>query len=178
MKFNEYKLIESVTFSAYKEGIPWSTKVIKDCEACEGTGIEDWGNEKHPCHYCKDGKYESDEPIHAETNIANDNADVIFRMLGIQSADRTGQIENKDIPEFKRKLIRLKNGNTDQYARDDTFEPNSMTTSREGNVTRIHKKQMDIYNFGLPAERIREYIDGLIKVADDAQKIGGMITFG
>jgi hypothetical protein len=178
MKIHEYILSESVTFFVHKQGENFYDKVTKDCEACDGTGIEDWGDVKHKCRYCNGvGKYETIESRLPDLNVANTNAHVILNMLGIQTGDdTTGTIENNQLPEMKRKLIKLKNTDTSRHTRQYDISGGNTYVDKSGEIPRIGRTGI-MHNMGLSNDRIKEYVDDLIKIVDAAQKIGGSVSF-
>src|SRR5216683_3131400 len=102
-----------------------SEKIIRDCTGCEGTGknYPDDPNSE-PCYYCKDtpGKEDTTEYTVPYMNVSNSNGALILQMLGLYTGedDESGIIANKDLPAIKRKLIMLKNTNTDKFTRPTT----------------------------------------------------------
>lgn len=66
------------------------------------------GKPEQDCYFCKGSGIEtvSDVP---EVNMSNTNALTILEMILESKPDYGGQIENKDIPKYLRRIIFLKN---------------------------------------------------------------------
>lgn len=148
-----------------------------NCEACDGTGEEydERDNKSYPCQYC-DGKktYTKSVASCPELNVANRNATVILDMLGIE-ADYAGWIDPKDIPDLRRRLIKLKNGGSDQH----TIAPSTSKSIRadtSGEIARITSGPTMI-DSGVPQEQIDLYVDKILEIMDWAQKNGTGVSW-
>lgn len=171
-------LFESVTF-----GIEFPRdsnkqrykKIETDCTICGGTGKENYGGTIGTCEYCHGtGKYKTEESLYPELNVSNSNARIILDMLGIPDNGNglVGDIPNSQLPEFKRKLIKLKNSNINSYTRNPETYGGKTFVDRSGEVPRI-KKTATIHDFGTSTSQITRYIDELLRVIDVAQKENG-----
>lgn len=118
------------------------------------------------------GEHTNDSP---DLNVANTNARLILRMLGIEEVDELhGQISVEQLPRLRQKLIRLKNSNVAQYSRAPSVEKSKNTTI--GNVTSIGAPR--IIDQGTDTDQISYYIDKLIEIVVYAQTNNLPICYG
>lgn len=175
---------------------------LTDCEYCEGKGHDDeyvhkngedyiWDSEYDelpdeekanynpvPCRFCKGQKqierFVSDSP---ELNVANRNARILQGALRLPE-EESGHIDNKDLPELKRRIIKLMNSDTSDYAFDTYAEKPTIRTSKEkGNVTRISRGPT-IYQMGFSQEQLDRYLKSLLEIIRYAQKHGYDLSWG
>jgi hypothetical protein len=173
----DIKLTESITFSPYvydKENNRYDQpgkEADKNCEACEGTGKDDY-YDGVDCPYCKGkGTYRGFVSSVPELNVANDNGYTILRMLGLGN-DSTGHIYNKDLPNIIRKLITLKNTDkSSQYTRDYSEDKPKTFVDKSQGIPQI-RKTAHIHHMELSSDRIQQYIDKLLEICQVAQEHG------
>jgi len=183
-------LNESITFGAEKletkDGHtyytdPFSKQVDDECWVCDGTGSETYRGytddngvehpeQKHECGMCK-GKgtyptYKTDAP---EMNVSNINAMEIQRMLGLE-ADYSGAISHADIPVFKRRLIKLKNGDISAHVQEPEKHVGKMKAYKDDNGQSAIGRGPTMIDFGRPHSQVMRYIDSLLEIMDFAQK--------
>lgn len=182
------RLTESVTFGVsklenhngekrYRDS--FSTKQEKDCEACDGTGKDEYsriGDGK--CEYCTGtGKYLGWKTPYKELNVANANASAILDMLGLNNNDELfGAIETKDLPLIRRKLIAIKNKDKSPWNKLPSMDQSMRRTVDDNGLTKI-EPGVRIYHGGRSIEQIDRYIDALLYLIDFAQKNDGVITW-
>jgi len=174
MTFNPVVEKEFSDGEKYWTGSDWERKVTIDCRDCDGTGKD----REHPCFYCRGtGKEEdimSDAP---ELQVSNANGKIIQQMLGLDP-DYSGVIYNKDLPNVMRRLILLKNKDTQQYTVDPKQERRSVQkwTDDQG-ITHI-SRGASMYDMGTSQAQIDRYIDRLIEIIQFAQKNNTSVGWG
>lgn len=146
-----------------------SRRVPQTCWYCEGSGS--WGPDGG-CSVCQGtGKvqgWEFDFPV---LNVSNYNMEeVIAPLLGVEF-DHAGFVEAEKLPELRRRLIRLKNGDPSEFAQDASDERGPARIDRSGDVPRITTGARMIYP-GFSPERVGDTIDRLLAIIDWAQKNG------
>lgn len=175
MKLND--LLESVTFGVvkYNEEKGYYSgeyeEIERDCIACDGSG--QWDEERE-CPYCKGTKKEtSSESIHPELNVSNHNAYTIVQdLLGENPNTEDGLcgiIKNKDLPDIRRRLIRIKNGDTSNLTEPSREEGGNTIMDKSGEIPTI-RKTATIYHGGRTDAQVMRYIDQLLSIIDVAQK--------
>lgn len=183
MLLKEICLIESVSFEI---GI-WdntsnrydikTNKVEKDCEACEGTGKDEY-YPNDMCEYCKgSGKYETLQSTFGSLDVSNQNAvSIIKDLLGLQpySDDGlVGEIDKKDLANIKRRLIGIKNRDKTQYTKEPEKIERRFSNNEKSGIANIGRSF--IYDMGRSEDQISRYVDTLINMIDVAQKNNGTI---
>jgi len=178
MKLEE--LFESVTFvptflntETNHQETPYKV-VDGPCELCDGTG-EDYNDESLPCKQCGGKKtFKARKYAVPDLNVANGSAITILQMLGLAvEEDMHGTIDNKDLPDIKRQLLKLKNSSSSRAAHTyDGYEEQNKRTQidKSGPVPRIVTTGPKIVHGGMSDERIMRYVDELLKLVDFAQK--------
>lgn len=136
-----------------KEGL----KQVK-CDVCQGSG--------------KSKEFISDGP---ELNVANRNAFVLLQLLG-EEEDYAGTIWNKELPDLRRRIVRLMNSDDVAKAAIEPSEKGGelkrrVKTTGDDGVTRIEPvrtaKMMDL---GLSDTQIKRYLKELLEIIEYAQK--------
>jgi hypothetical protein len=178
----ESTLMESVTFypsemtdteDGKMVGVPEKYVIWTDeeCPYCDGQGSFMQDGERVTCGGCNgQGVHKSYDWDVPQLNVANRNAEVIAEILGTGEGD-FGWIEPNDIPNVKRRLIRLMNGEVDHLVIDPSDERGPRRVDRSGDIPRITTGPQMI-DFGLSEEQIRGYISRLMPILDFAQKQG------
>ncbi len=180
------RLDESVTFSVAKikkhEGRDMydTTEFAKEahieCRDCDGKGKYENG---HECHYCKgSGKERTWEYDYEHLNVSNDNAAVIVKMLGVVRGDEwSGAWKHEELPAIKRKLIKLKNGDTSGWTEGPSDEQGPTRAFRDENgMSRIGRGPRMISG-GRSQAQIDRYVDALMDIVDFAQKHGAAVCW-
>lgn len=183
MLLKELCLIESVSF----EIAIWNNnsnhydiktnRVEKDCEACEGTGVDDYSY-SDKCEYCKGtGKYETIESEFGSLNVSNQNAvSIIKDLFGLQpysGEGLVGEIYKKDLANIKRRLIGIKNRDKTPYTREPEKIERRYSNNEKGGIANIGRSF--IYDMGRSEDQVSRYVDILINMIDIAQKNNGTI---
>lgn len=195
------QITESVTFGIgklvdYNGRKVWSDPFSKeeevDCVACDGSGKEGHREYIHPdtgekvpakewdCRFCGgSGKSKDWRTTAPEFNVANANARSIMDMLGIESEDLHGILEPKDLPDIRRRLIRLKNQDLSRHTVDPSKVQGKMHHYKdEQGMDRIGRQGPTIYDMGRSKEQVEHYIDSLLSLIDFAQKNDAAVTWG
>jgi len=180
---------ESVTFSAavleydphYDGEIYNSAKFQKEvdaeCWVCDGKGKSKHGHE-YECDYCNGtGKIKEFVTPFKELNVSNANARLILNMLEIDNDELIGGIKHEELPELKRKLIKLKNINTRKYTRDTVTDKGSVRVSKDEHGLSKISRGPTMIDVGVGQEQITHYIDTLLDLVDFAQKNNAAIVF-
>ena len=149
-----------------------------DCWVCDASGKSPYYDDVD-CDYCE-GKGKRNEFVSTapSMNVSNSNAFEIQKMLGLEP-DYGGIIENKDLPNFMRRLIQLKNSDTSQYT-----EPGSMSGGKTGRYKdeegndRIGKTGITMYNMGRSDSQVKGYIDDLLEIFKFAQDNNADVGWG
>jgi hypothetical protein len=184
-------ITEGMTFTAAKlkdydgrkvwSSADWETKQLEPCFACDGTGKETWSDGEYPCRRC-DGKGKSEEWVSAapELQVSNSNGYEIQRMLGVTNPDYSGIIHNRDLPKFMRRLIQLKNQDTNQYTQEpsDMQGPMGKKHTDDQGVTHIGKTGPRMIDMGRSQDQVNHYIDKLIELIKFAQENDASISWG
>jgi hypothetical protein len=194
-------LNESVDFGAAKlikddpnypdglySGMEWGRYVDEPCDICNGTGMEhsdayDYEGKHYPaqdwvCRMC-DGKktnktWVSDYP---ELNVANMNAVAILNALGLDSSELVGSVPNSQLPELRRKLIKLKNNNNSLLADPQEFGGEMRRYKDDNGMDKIGRSGK-MYVGGRTNSQVDRYIDSLLKLCDWCQKNGADLVWG
>lgn len=173
-------LMESISFMAakyneekgYFESGP-SGYVEEDCWVCDGSGHDEGrGGE---CGYCNGkGKIDSPHYEHEPLNVSNMNAGYILRdVLGMEFKE-SGSISPDRIPEFKRRLMKIKNDGNARSAgvRDiSSVGGNRVRGKDESGMDRIGRSAQ-VVDMGRTSDQVDRYIDDLLEIFDHAQKNG------
>ena len=185
MKSRDFrKLKESIDFSVTKSYVDDQGRTINDmshfgnskdveCWVCDGTGKDKYYDEAD-CGYChgkgKNFQFVSDAP---EMNVSNGNAFKIIDMLGLEQ-DYAGHVDNKDLPQLMRKLIRLKNSDTSQYTQPGSRTQGPMTTGKDDTgMDTLKRSGPTMIDMGVSDNQITGYVDQLIKIVTFAQENDG-----
>ena len=151
-----------------------------ECWACDGAGEEDFGDEHGPeeCRVC-DGTGKKEEfvgPV-AEFNVSNANGYEIQRMMGLEP-DYAGEITPDDVPTILRRLIKLKNMDSEQHTQAPSIEQGKARIMKdlEGN-SRIGRGPTMI-DMGRSESQVNRYLDDLIEMLQYASKHGYGISWG
>lgn len=172
-------LLESISFQAaryneekgYFDSGPSGYRE-EECWVCKGSGEDSRGGE---CGYC-DGKGTAEQPHYDQEplNVSNMNAGYILRdLLGMEFKE-SGDIPPDRIPEFKRRLIKIKN---DSKARAAGVEGVSsvgggrVRSKDESGMDRIGRSAQ-LIDMGRTSDQVTRYIDDLLEIFDHAQKNG------
>ena len=150
-----------------------------ECWVCDGSGVDKHYDEKPPCGYC-DGKGQRNEFVSTapEMNVSNSNAFEIQRMLGLEP-DYGGIIENKDLPNFMRRLIQLKNSDTSQYTRPGSDTQGQMKTGKDDDgMDTIGRSGPRMIDMGRSDTQVNRYIDDLLKIFKFAQDNDADVGWG
>ena len=191
MRAQEF-IIESITFGPAIEdeytdnngqkrktlsGSKWWRKENQPCDFCDGSGKNDYAGSD--CQWCK-GTGQQDVTVSdaPELNVSNSNGYAIQQMLGLDP-DSSGVIDNRDIPQFIRRLMLLKNKGSDQYTQEPSISKGAMgKSSSHGNVTTIGNQGPTIYDAGRRSSQVEHYIDSLLDMMKFAQQHNASITWG
>lgn len=200
-------VLESVTFEVselktddpeYPKGLftgeKWWRKEMQKCPYCED-GKEHYPEYKHPetgevtpartydCDYC-DGKGEKLEHVSdaPELNVANDNAIDLLNYLGIDPDSEhgtVGSIEPKDLPAIRRKLIKMKNGGSDDLVKpdEDHHDPQTRRYKDADGMDRIGRFGARTIGGGRTPDQVMRYVDRLLDIIDFAQKHNAHVTW-
>jgi hypothetical protein len=173
-------LNESVTFGAVKlkmdkgeriwDYTPFEKQEEIDCRDCEDA------TKPHPsCWFCKgSGKEKIWQNIGPTMNVANHTVDTILTDLGLThltgDEGTVGVWEPKQLPEIRRKLVKLKNSDLSKHVEEpsDTRGPMRHYKDEDGQDRIGHGARL--IHQGHSLERINSYIDRLLDVIDFAQK--------
>lgn len=160
-------------------------KERKECWACKGTGKDPHAHPDHPmdCDLC-DGKKERDEWVSSspELQVSNSNGFAIVKELFGQEPDWAGHVENKDLPELRRKLIGMLNSEKHRSSLHKDPEDNDKARSMvshgtEGNVTKIGKSGPRMVDMGRTDEQVKRYAHKLLDMVEYAMKHNLIISW-
>lgn len=183
-------LNESITFAPARLKIENGRKIFsladfekateKPCWVCDGTGEDKYASEfgqKYSCEYCKGRKVFTDYEMPVELNVSNANAQAIIDMLGLEF-DYSGYIPPERMPELRRKLIKLKNGEIDAYTKEPTKQQGPVRRYKDDDGMDRIGRGATVYDFGRSNEQVKRYIDKLLELLDFAQKNDAIVTWG
>jgi len=192
MKLSDVKLLESISFNVSKTephekyGTVHSAvgkMGIVPCRFCDGTGKEKWGDEEYECGYC-DGKGETSDfiPEGPEMNLSNRNAEVFLKLLGVEF-DYAGTIFNEELPQLRRRIVKVLNSNDISSATIDPYERGGelrrdKVKSDDGTTQIATRRTPKMIDFGLPESQIKRYFRDFLEMIDFAQKNGYNIGWG
>ncbi len=135
-------------------------KVVRDCEACSGTGVE-YGE---PCPYCDGNKtYEDMESTTPEAEVGTMWARDFIAMLGIQLVDESdlyGEITPDKLGDLRQRLVSAAN-------RDKARAP-----------VRTDARESANFHYGaITDDRILGRINDVLAVVVAAQESGRSVIF-
>lgn len=159
---------EGRTIIDYPEGS--LTRGEHPCQFCDGTGKDEYEPE-YGCTFCE-GKGTTLRTVAScpEMNVSNRNAAIVASLMGMEDEEGSGWIEPGLLPNIRRRLIKLKNGDIDAFTMDTTVSQ-STHVDHSGEVPRIARGPK-MFDMGVPPEQIDHYIDQLLVIIDWAQKNG------
>lgn len=128
------------------------------CRDCEGKG----------CVYCQ-GSGKETETIYdfPEFSAGYAAIRVAAELMGLPS-EESYWVAHEDLPEVRRRLIRVKNGDLSDFAQEATVE-RERRVDRSGGIPRITSGPTMI-GFGMSESQIGVLIDRLLGIIDWAQK--------
>lgn len=162
-------------------GYPKDTtrRVMKTCQWCEGTGkdIQSDAHEKQfgkplACDACegagKKMEWEYDFP---QMRVTYGNQELLSLITG-KGDYHHGWISPEEIPEVKRKLIKLMNTDqADSLSREPSEEKGRTFVDRSQTVPQI-KRGATMIDGGLSSEQIRAYGKRMLEILEWAQQHG------
>ena len=149
-----------------------------DCWVCDASGKSPYYDDVD-CDYCEGkgqrNEFVSDAP---EMNVSNPNAYEIQRMLGLEPDD-SGMIENKDLPNFMRRLLQLKNSDTSQYTSPGSDTQGQMQTGKDDDgMDTIGRSGPRMIDMGRSDTQVNRYIDDLLEIFKFAQDNDADVGWG
>jgi len=183
MKISEIEkkyITETITFrpniktekdgKTYITGDPFYVKGIVECPWCDG---------RITCQTCHGkGEIEGYKFVAPSLNVSNLNANTVLEMLGIEFDD-SGYIENSELPNILRRLIKIKNQSVSQYTSPTTVDRGKTGAYTDPNTgLSTIGRGPTIHTIGRNEERILAYIDELIKIIRFAQQNNAGIGWG
>jgi predicted nucleic-acid-binding Zn-ribbon protein len=144
---------------------PNSRKIQFPCRNCEYE--KEYGfNDRSKCEDCGGTEFETDTVYDFPClDVSIQNAAIIKKILGcIDDDDDCGLIENHELPNMMRRLIKLKNTSTNDFSRDRS-ENRRVSIDRTGNIPTIRSGPRMI-DMGVPQSQITQYIDRLIEIVN------------
>ena len=111
-------------------------------------------------------------------NVADLNFKCMFAALGYAVPDgNCGKFEVSEIPDLRRRLISVLNGNLSHLERPFThLKSDVQELEREGNVVTVGR-QMQIIDCGTTVERVRSRLEQFLEIAVAASKLNKPIVF-
>ena len=140
-----------------------------DCSICDGAGYNVYNDQngkpyKDPCGLCretgKENVFVGDGP---DMNVSNANGWEIQRMIGVDP-DHGGHVWNKDLPDLMRRLIKLKNGDTSQHAKEPNVELGRMQKRAGENGLATIGRGATMHDMGRSQEQVSHYVDRVMKI--------------
>jgi hypothetical protein len=177
MTFGVAKLVDHDGEKRYTN--PFAKEQEEDCWYCHGSG-KDPHHEGHKCERCygegKTTEYVSNSP---ELNVANANGSAILNMLGLDNNDYSGVIHNKDLPNIRRTLLKLKNSDISKHTQEPTHTKGKISVKHDDElgVPRI-SRGAEVYDMGRSQSQINRYVDSFLELVTFAQEHGLDITWG
>jgi len=177
LKFKAF-LAESVTFGATihrveKDGqrshdfTPFEKEKEIDCRECHYHG------KSEHCWMCKGtGKEKVWVTDYDKIQLSNSGALAFLSAIGEKvNGDESlvGGWDNSELPELRRRLIRMKNGDLKHHETPPSDEQRVRGVKHDGNVATIERGPRMI-SYGRTAAQYGELIDDLLKLIDFAQK--------
>lgn len=150
-----------------------------ECWYCDGTGKDKYYDEESPCERCE-GKGKRNEFVSTAPgmNVSNSNAFEIQKMLGVEP-DYSGIIENKDLPNFMRRLLQLKNSDTSQYTSPGSDTQGQMQTGKDDDgMDTIGRSGPRMIDMGRSDTQVNRYIDDLLKIFTFAKQNDADVGWG
>lgn len=189
MKLNEV-LSEGIEFHAatVEEHPEYGTRISPhgfrkqeaECWVCDGSG-KDKHDPKYDCGMCRGtGKIEEEVSDGPQLRVSNDNAHAIVTDVLGQEFDYVGMIGKKELPNLRRKLIKMKNMESERASvrSDPSDERGPMRrTGGEGNVARIGSGPRMI-GPGRTDQRVLQYVDRLLDIVEYAMHHGIVLSWG
>lgn len=153
------------------------TKKEIPCADCEGSGKDPYHTGR-ACVYCSGKGTEMEEVWNfPNLEVSYDNLRAITDMLGLEDdGDSSGMIQNKDIPDMKRRLIMLKNKGSDHLTKEPSVQQNRIVGKDEHGNTKIGMGAK-MHDMGRNQAQVDRYIDKMMEILDFAQKNGLNVTW-
>lgn len=148
------------------------------CWVCDGTGVDprSSADRQVACDYCNGKKIlPSIIKNYTELNVANANAAAIADMLGYPEDTYGGIIPLEKLPEIRRKLIKLKNGDISNLTQEPTMDQGGMRRYTNDNGMTAIGRGPKMYDFGRSHSQVTHYIDTLLTLIDFCQKNGAAL---
>lgn len=186
------QLLEGMTFSPtvmrhqpdgtiFADTAPFYKEVRNPCPECKGKGT--YQNHMNPseqfkCPFCYGkGYWKEWEPLAPELNVSNENGFLIQEILGVDPY-YSGSIFHKDLPATMRRLIALKNRDTNQYTREPSVSQGPMRARTDDQGMTSIGRGPTMIDAGVSPLQINRYIDKLIELVKFAQENNASIGWG
>jgi hypothetical protein len=144
-----------------------------DCPYCEG-GKDHFDDE---CGYCHGkGEVEKWQYDMPEMRVSYMHTDLLTDVLG-REFDHVGYIPPEELPELRRRLIRIINGDGDEFARPDTEQGGETFVDSDGDIPQI-RKTAKVYGQGIPGPQVVAGAQRMLDIIDWAQKKGFGVGWG
>lgn len=158
-----------------------TTRHVKvTCKWCNGTGRDiqadayerEFGRPSPPCDFCDgSGQHMEWQYDFPQMRVTYGNQGILSSITGKGDSNH-GWIPPEDIPEVRRKLIRLMNTDAPEHlARPSTETHGPTSVDRTQEIPRIRRGSTMI-DGGLSPEQIRSYGKQMLEILDWAQKHG------
>lgn len=108
-----------------------------------------------------------------ELNISNTNARVVFELLGIKTDELIYNVSPTDVQKYLMRLYNIDRNGLDVLSREDSVD-NRPARVQNGEI----RRGPTIYQMGLSTARIKDYIDQLIKIFEQAKRLKSGVTLG
>lgn len=168
------ELFESIEFVPTKlnaDGIHDSPMhdVEEECWTCDGTGTY----YDRTCDHCNGTKVlKRKEWSMPHMQLSNGNAYLLMSALGLEE-EPVGVVPNKDLPELKRKLLKLLNTDVSKHTRAPSITQDKHTKVVDvDGVSTIKRYGPTMIDHGVSSAQIKGYAERMIKLVDAAQKEG------
>jgi len=151
-------------------------EVDSECYVCDGMAGKIEGYE---CRACKGtGKMKQWECDSPEMQVSNSNGFAIQQeILGVKP-EYAGSIPNEDLPDLRRKLIRMLNVDKERESMhlDAEDKLGKVRVSQRGNVSTIHRGAR-VISPGRSDQQVLRYAQQLLKIVEYAMKNDLTVTW-
>ena len=148
-------------------------QVKEPCKGCNGTARDAWAAENNidqACDDCDDGYWKVWKYDYPSMRFGVMQMAIMRDLLGFDGDGEgwTGWIPPEDVPVYMRRMIALKNGETQQFTQAPT-DTQSTFVDKSGDIPEI-KRGAHMIGGGASEEQIKQVIDRMMEIFMWAKK--------